>query len=242
MRRPSWLQSWRGVGTLLIIVIAVLAVGGAGWGINNWLWQKGEIKRLNDKADADSTRVVSLEKELLTVARALHVAGNEGEVKDKMYDQSLAALERANLTARQNYDIAVSYRDKWIAATTPQPGVKNTFVPVELDNGELAITGGLTFFDHLIPAEIRTEIELEALLRRLGINLAIGEDHDGGLIAQVTTDSEHVESIDIKGITDLRTTGASRSRPGWFSGWSTGVLVGAGGVGVLWIVTLVTGG
>jgi hypothetical protein len=229
MRLPSW--TWRGYVALLAIPVAVLGIASLGWLVNDWLWKRGEIDRLNELADADSLRLVRLEDSLAVYHRRLRVAKGEKEILENVVEAAREELERAHLTARASYNLAIKWRNQFVGATTPVHAGANTELPIDLGDREARIQGRVVLHEFHVPAGVEVTAELAATIERLGLNLVIAEAPDGGLVTQVTTSSPNVELLELEGITDLRSTGAERKRPGFLSGiwkgFSVGALVGA---------------
>lgn len=227
MRIPRW--SWQGWLTLVAIPVAVLGVASLGWLVNDWLWKRGEIGRLNELADADSLRLVVLEDSLAIWQRRTRVARY---VADHVSAEARKELERARLEARASYNLAIRYRNQLVGEqAAPAPAGQDTRIPILLADEELTIEGNVFLRDHIVPPRIRVDAELEAVLHRLGLEVTIGEALDGGLVIQVTTRSPNVQLLEVEGVTDLRSTGAERKRPGFLSGiwkgFGLGALLGA---------------
>jgi hypothetical protein len=225
MRIPSW--SLRGWLALVGAFLAILLTATGGWLLNDWLWKRGEVARLNELAAADSLRLVRLEDSLAVYQRRLRVAKGEKEVLENVVEAAREELERAHLTARASYNLAIKWRNQFVGETTPLLAGADTELPIDLGDREARIQGRVVLHEFHVPTGVQVTAELAATIERLGLNLVVAEAPDGGLVAQVTTSSPNVELLELEGITDLRSTGAERKRPGFLSGIWKGFGLGA---------------
>lgn len=233
-------MTWRAWVAALGGVLGLVVLVGLGWMLNNWLWQRSEIDRLNDLADADSLRLVWQAESVRVYARRARVAQ---DVADHISEVARDQLEAARLEARAGYQLAVSYRNQLVGEQSrAEPVDQDTRLPIYLHDDELTIKGAVFLRDHIVPPSIRIDARLEAILHRLGLEVVVGEAADGGLVVQVTTQSPNVQVVEVEGVTDLRSTGAHRNRPGFFKGFLGGFATGSAVTAVLAAVVTLFGG
>lgn len=233
----SFLVNWRALLKVGLVAVAIIVLFGVGWMVNDWWWQRGEIERLNELAEHDQLRITELEGGLQAAERRLFVAKDEKDVLKRMWRHAAERAAREGYKARQAYDLAVNYRNQLVGVTEAMAQGEDTVLPIDLQDGAMGIAGAVTLHDHHVPRSTMIDVQLEAELRRIAIQLAILEETaTGGLVAQVTTDDPHVGVVELDGITDFRTTGAERKRHRLLNPFVAGAAVGAGGTAVAWFL------